>query len=104
MPDTEATTPPTPTASASTPKARSVAFLPPSKKQMKRRAAIEPVIGHVKNEHRMNRNYLAHTQGDRINAILAAAGYNFRLLLNWLRDLLCLLLTAIFTKQKLQSA
>jgi transposase, IS5 family len=75
---------------------------PAIKKQMKRRAAIEPVIGHVKNEHRMNRNYLAHTQGDRINAILAAAGYNFRLLLNWLRDLLCLLMAVIFTQQKLQ--
>lgn len=75
---------------------------PAIKKQMKRRAAIEPVIGHVKNEHRMNRNHLAHTQGDRINAILAAAGYNFRLLLNWLRHLLCLLLAAILTQQKLQ--
>jgi transposase, IS5 family len=75
---------------------------PAIKKQMKRRAAIEPVIGHVKNEHRMNRNYLAHTQGDRINAILAAAGYNFRLLLNWLRDLLRLLMAVIFTQQKLQ--
>jgi transposase, IS5 family len=74
---------------------------PAIKKQMKRRAAIEPVIGHVKNEHRMGRNYLAHTEGDRINAILAAAGYNFRLLLNWLRDLLCLLLAAFFTQQKL---
>jgi IS5 family transposase len=76
---------------------------PAIKKQMKRRAAIEPVIGHVKHEHRMGRNYLAHTEGDRINAVLAAAGYNFRLLLNWLRDLLCLLLAAIFTQQKLQS-
>lgn len=52
------------------------------KKMMKRRAAIEPVIGHVKNEHRMGRNYLAHATGDAINAILAAAGYNFRLLVN----------------------
>lgn len=76
---------------------------PAIKKQMKRRAAIEPVIGHVKNEHRMGRNHLAHTLGDRINAILAAAGYNFRLLLNWLRDLLCLLLAAIFTQSKLQT-
>jgi transposase, IS5 family len=76
---------------------------PALKKQMKRRAAIEPVIGHVKNEHRMGRNYLAHTQGDRINAVLAAAGYNFRLILNWLRDLLCLLLALILTKQKLQA-
>ena len=51
----------------------------------------------------MGRNYLAHTQGDRINAILAAAGYNFRRLLNWLRDLLCLLLAAISIQQKLQN-
>jgi IS5 family transposase len=63
---------------------------PAVKREMRRRAAIEPVIGHLKNEHRMRRNYLAHAQGDAINAILAAAGYNFRLLLNWLRLLLCL--------------
>jgi len=30
------------------------------KRQMRRRSAIEPVIGHIKAEHRMNRNYLAH--------------------------------------------
>ena len=64
---------------------------PAIKREMKRRAAIEPVIGHIKNEHRMDRNYLAGSQGDAINAVLAAAGYNFRLLLTWLRLLLCLL-------------
>ena len=58
------------------------------KRQMKRRAAVEPVIGHLKNGHRMNRNYLAHTLGDAINPILAAAGYNFRLILKWIRKLL----------------
>ena len=52
---------------------------------MKRRAAVEPVIGHIKNDHRMDRNYLAHRQGDAINPILAARGYNFRLILNWIR-------------------
>ena len=67
------------------------------KKLMKRRAAVEPVIGHIKNEHRMDRNYLAGKAGDAINAILAAAGYNFRLLLNWLRDFLRLILTAFFS-------
>jgi hypothetical protein len=41
----------------------------------------------------MGRNYRAHRQGDAINAILAAAGYNFRLLLNWLRLLIRLLLS-----------
>ncbi len=54
-------------------------------------ATIEPVIGHIKNEHRMGRNYLAKSAGDAINAVLAAAGYNFRLILNWLKLLLCLI-------------
>lgn len=58
---------------------------PAIKRQMRRRAAVEPVIGHIKNQHRMNRNYLAHTRGDAINPILAAAGYNFRLILKWIR-------------------
>ena len=63
---------------------------PAIKRLMKRRAAVEPVIGHLKNGHRMNRNYLAHRQGDAINPILAAAGYNFRLILKWIRLLLAL--------------
>ena len=37
---------------------------PAIKREMRRRAAVEPVIGHIKNEHRMGRNYLAHQQGD----------------------------------------
>jgi len=69
---------------------------PAIKREMRRRAAVEPLIGHIKNEHRMERNYLAGTQGDAINAILAAAGYNFRLLLTWLRLLLRLLLAMLF--------
>jgi transposase, IS5 family len=69
---------------------------PAIKREMRRRTAVEPLIGHIKNEHRMERNYLAHTQGDAINAILAAAGYNFRLLLTWLRLLLRLMLVMLF--------
>ncbi len=69
---------------------------PAIKREMRRRAAVEPVIGHIKNEHRMERNYLAGTQGDAINAVLAAAGYNFRLLLTWLRLLLRLMLAMLF--------
>jgi len=42
----------------------------------------------------MGRNYLAHAQGDAINAILAAAGHNFSLILKWLRELLCLIILA----------
>ena len=55
---------------------------------MKRRAAIEPGIGHLKNEHRMDRNRLKGTEGDRINAILSAAGMNFWKLLRWVADFL----------------
>ncbi|RDJ05257.1 IS5 family transposase [Rhizobium grahamii] len=63
---------------------------PAIKRQMRRRSAVEPVIGHLKSEHRMDRNYLAGEQGDAVNAVLAAAGYNFSLLLRWFRQLLCL--------------
>ena len=61
---------------------------PKIKREMRRRSAVEPVIGHLKSEHRMGRNYLWYRQGDAINAVLAATGYNFRLLLRWLRLLL----------------
>jgi IS5 family transposase len=73
---------------------------PAIKREMRRRTAVEPVIGHIKNEHRMDRNYLAHSSGDAINAVLAAAGYNFRLLLNWLRIILRLCLAALFAQYK----
>jgi transposase, IS5 family len=43
----------------------------------------------------MGRNYLAGQQGDAINAVLAAAGYNFRRLLAWLALLLSIILLAI---------
>ena len=55
---------------------------------MKRRAAIEPGIGHLKREHRMDRNRLKGVEGDRINAIFSAAGMNFRKLLKWAADFL----------------
>lgn len=51
---------------------------PAIKRQMRRRSAVEPVIGHLKNEHRMDRNYLAGKQGDAVNALLAAVGTNSR--------------------------
>jgi IS5 family transposase len=60
---------------------------PSVKRDLRRRAAVEPVIGHLKAQRRMGRSYLAHRSGDANNAVLAAVGYNFRLLLNWLRFL-----------------
>jgi len=76
---------------------------PKIKREMRRRSAVEPVIGHLKSEHRMGRNYLWHRQGDAINAVLAAAGYNFRLLLRWLKLLLFRLLIVFFSPIQLVS-
>lgn len=72
------------------------------RRQMKRRAAVEPVIGHCKEDHRMGRNFLAHRDGDAINAVLAAAGYNFRRLLAWLAIVLRIMLDAFMPKPELQ--
>jgi len=57
------------------------------KRDLRRRSAVEPVIGHAKGEHRMGRNFLKGAEGDAANAVLAAAGYNFRRLLAWLAAL-----------------
>jgi IS5 family transposase len=65
------------------------------RREMRRRAAVEPVIGHVKAEHRMDRNYLKGRDGDRANAVLAAAGYNFALLVRWFEALLRALTQAL---------
>ena len=48
----------------------------------RRRAAIEPVIGHMKHSYRMKRNYLKGVQGDVINAVMAGAAFNFKRWLN----------------------
>jgi len=52
-----------------------------ARKYFKARAGIEPLIGHVKHDHRMIVNYLSGTQGDAINTLLAAAGFNFKKML-----------------------
>lgn len=51
------------------------------KKWLKRRSAIEPIIGHLKAEHGMGRNHLLGEEGDRINALLSGCGFNMRKLL-----------------------
>ena len=58
------------------------------RKWQRRRSAVEPLIGHVKHDNRMDRNYLLGRDGDRMNAILAACGYNLRKLLRLLLRLL----------------
>ncbi|MEE8293549.1 MAG: IS5 family transposase, partial [Kiloniellales bacterium] len=68
---------------------------PTMKRELKRRSAIEPMIGHAKNDGRLGRNYLLGHDGDRINALLAAAGHNLRLILNKLRLLFARLLATL---------
>ncbi len=62
---------------------------------MRRRSAIEPVIGHLKAEGHLGRCYLKGRAGDAANAILSAVGYNFRRILAWLRVLLRQILKAL---------
>lgn len=47
-----------------------------------KRAAIEPVIGHLKEDHRLNRNFYKGIVGDNINCMLAAAAFNFKRMMN----------------------
>jgi len=62
------------------------------KRELRRRSAIEPVIGHMKAQGHLDRCYLKGHAGDAANAILSAVGYNFRRILAWLRILLRLIL------------
>lgn len=64
---------------------------PTIRRELRRRAAIEPVIGHMKTNGHLGRNFLLGVDGDAINAVLAGAGHNLRLLRRWLIRLLCAL-------------
>ena len=47
-------------------------------KWLKRRSAIEPIFGHLKSDNRLERNLLKGKDGDHINAVLSACGFNLR--------------------------
>lgn len=68
---------------------------PTIKRELRRRNAIEPIIGHAKSDGLLERNHLAGATGDAINAILVAAGHNLRLLVAWPTALLRALITAL---------
>ncbi|MEM9879739.1 MAG: IS5 family transposase [Pseudomonadota bacterium] len=74
------------------------------KKELRRRSAVEPIIGHLKAAHRLDRNYLKGRTGDRINAILAAAGYNFKRIAHWLKETLVQILWRLIRQTKAQMA
>ena len=52
------------------------------RKLHRKRASIEPIIGHVKQDHRLNRNFYKGIVGDNINIMLAAAAFNFKRMIN----------------------
>jgi IS5 family transposase len=56
-----------------------------ARKRFRRRAGIEPVIGHLKSDHRLKRNFLKGFVGDQINLIMAAAAFNFK---KWMREVI----------------
>ncbi|MET4456715.1 hypothetical protein ABIB10_006833 [Bradyrhizobium sp. RT3b] len=62
------------------------------KRELRRRSAIESIIGHLKAEGHLGRCYLKGRAGDAANVVLSAVGHNFRRILAWLRELLCLFL------------
>jgi IS5 family transposase len=74
------------------------------KRELRRRSAIEPVIGHMKAEGHLGRCYLKGRDGDAANVILTAVGHNLRRVLAWLRALLRLVLIAIFGGFKIPPA
>jgi len=55
-----------------------------ARKRFRRRAGIEPIIGHLKSDYRLGRNYLKGIAGDAINLMMAAAAFNFKKLLRQL--------------------
>jgi IS5 family transposase len=64
---------------------------------MRRRSAVEPVIGYMKEDGKLGRNWLKGSLGDKINALLCGAGHNMRIILRRLRELLSLfVLFALF--------
>lgn len=65
-------------------------------KMLKRRSSIEPIIGHMKHDHRMGRNFLKGKLGDQLNAVLAGTAFNFRKLLRALGDFFAEIYIVIF--------
>lgn len=61
-----------------------------AQKRFRKRAGIEPVIGHLKSDYRMGRCFLKGMMGDQINTLMAAAAWNFK---KWMRDFILLWLS-----------
>jgi IS5 family transposase len=78
-----------------------------TRKQFRARAGIEPIIGHLKQDHRMWRNFLLDEEGDALNTILAATGFNLRKMLQRIKAgaekiFICILDYFTLRKRKVQ--
>jgi len=69
------------------------------RKQCRRRAAIEPIIGHLKSDYRLSRNFLKGIAGDEINRLLAATAWNLK---QWLIAFLALFFPWVLTSISLR--
>lgn len=68
-----------------------------ARSRFRQRAGIEPVIGHLKSDYRLSRNYLSGQHGDTVNLLMAAASFNFRKWIRELEDFLSYFPEAIFS-------
>jgi IS5 family transposase len=66
--------------------------------RFRRRASIEPIIGHLKQDHRMLRNYLKGVEGDMINTLLAGAAFNMMKMLRKIRESVICVLNELIEK------
>ena len=67
------------------------------KRELRRGSAIEAIIGHMKTDGHLDRSFLKDRDGDHANAVLTAVGYNLRLVLKWLRAIMCQILVPVLT-------
>jgi transposase, IS5 family len=73
-------------------------------RELRRRSAVEPVIGHMKSDGHLGRCHLKGREGDAINVILTAVGHNLRRVLTWLRALLTSIRVALWWQAVLHPA
>ncbi len=73
-------------------------------KLLRRRSAIEPMIGHMKNDGRLTRSTLKGTDGDALFAVLCGCGHNIRMILRHLREILCRLIRALTSLRQTTTA
>jgi IS5 family transposase len=66
----------------------------------RRRAAIEPIIGHLKSDYRLARNFLKGSLGDEINILMAACAYNLKKWMRWYASFFLFLFIYVFVGKK----